>query len=390
MESKAKPRFALGRQSSLAPERNENLGAVDELEVSEEMDSRVRLMYLANEGDLEGIREGCPDVVELLLKRGAEVNLEDRWGSTCHENLVPANEVEVSEGIDSRVRLMTVMHVAAQKRSRVYLEDRWGSTVLFKKDIGWRQFGAYLVMLKPYGISVLNELLLSSSCRLPALKVISDTTVDTRGIGLGLAWPEKRVRQFGRSGWLGWVSGSNGPDFVGGVQPGSGWQQASGRTHAKTPLADAIFYKNHDVIKLLEEHGATPPMAPMHVQNYREVPEYEIDSSELDFTNSVNITKGTFRSASWRGIQVAVKLLGEELFTDEDKIKAFRDELALLQTMRHPNVVQFLGAVTQSSPMMIVTEYLPKGDLRAFLRRKGALRPVTALMYALDIARLVK
>lgn len=40
--------------------------------------------------------------------------------------------------------------------------------------------------------------------------------------------------------------------------------------------------------------------------------------------------------------------------------KAFRDELALLQKVRHPNVVQFLGAVTQSSPMMIVTEYLPK------------------------------
>ena len=39
---------------------------------------------------------------------------------------------------------------------------------------------------------------------------------------------------------------------------------------------------------------------------------------------------------------------------------AFRDELALLQKIRHPNVVQFLGAVTQSNPMMIVTEYLPK------------------------------
>lgn len=39
---------------------------------------------------------------------------------------------------------------------------------------------------------------------------------------------------------------------------------------------------------------------------------------------------------------------------------AFRDELALLQKLRHPNVVQFLGAVTQSTPMMIVTEYLPK------------------------------
>lgn len=30
---------------------------------------------------------------------------------------------------------------------------------------------------------------------------------------------------------------------------------------------------------------------PMHVENAREVPEYEIDPKELDFTNSVSITK---------------------------------------------------------------------------------------------------
>ncbi|KAM5587839.1 hypothetical protein ABKV19_006334 [Rosa sericea] len=128
-------------------------------------------------------------------------------------------------------------------------------------------------------------------------------------------------------------------------------------------------------------------MAPMHVKYAREVPEYEIDPKELDFTNSVEITKGTFHLASWRGIQVAVKRLAEELIVDEDKVKAFTDELALLQKIRHPNVVQFLGAVTQSSPMMIVTEYLPKGDLRAFLKRKGALKPSTAVRFALDIAR---
>lgn len=32
----------------------------------------------------------------------------------------------------------------------------------------------------------------------------------------------------------------------------------------------------------------------MHVENAREVPEYEIDPRELDFTNSVDITKVTF------------------------------------------------------------------------------------------------
>ncbi|KAJ4845000.1 hypothetical protein Tsubulata_029240 [Turnera subulata] len=154
-----------------------------------------------------------------------------------------------------------------------------------------------------------------------------------------------------------------------------------------TPLADAVYYKHHEVIKLLEEYGAQPPIAPMHVQNAREVPEYEIDPAELDFSNSSCITKGTFRIAMWRGIQVAVKTLGEELFTDEDKVNAFRDELALLQKIRHPNVVQFLGAVTQSTPMMIITEYLPKGDLCAYLNQKGALKRRMAVKLALDIAR---
>ncbi|KAL7187326.1 hypothetical protein ACSBR1_037401 [Camellia fascicularis] len=76
-------------------------------------------------------------------------------------------------------------------------------------------------------------------------------------------------------------------------------------------------------------------------------------------------TQGTFCVASWQGIEVAVKKLGEEVTADEDKMKAFRDELELLQKIRHPNVVQFLGAITQSTPMMIVTEYLPKGDAKA-------------------------
>ncbi|KAL6538694.1 hypothetical protein OROGR_012682 [Orobanche gracilis] len=129
-----------------------------------------------------------------------------------------------------------------------------------------------------------------------------------------------------------------------------------------TPLADAMHYKNHDMIKLLEKYGAKHLMAPMHVQNARQVPEYEIGPGELDFTNSIEITK-VFYS------------------------KAFRDELALLQKVRHPNVVQFLGAVTQNSPMMIVTEYLPKGDLHEYLKRKGALKPATALRFAMDIAR---
>lgn len=32
-------------------------------------------------------------------------------------------------------------------------------------------------------------------------------------------------------------------------------------------------------------------MAPMHVKNFREIPEYEIDPEELDFANIVEIKK---------------------------------------------------------------------------------------------------
>ncbi|KAL2938522.1 Integrin-linked protein kinase 1 [Bienertia sinuspersici] len=259
MESKSQGKFTYGRQSSMAPERDTTTPLSPEFDPSK-IEEGVRLMFLANEGDLDGINE--------LLDSGIDVNFKD---------------------IDSR----TPLHIAACQ-----------------------------------GLTEVVELLLKRGAE---------------------------------------------------VDPKDRW--------GSTPLADAIYYKNQDVIQLLEKHGAKPPIAPMHVQNTREIPEYEIDQSELDFSHSTDITKGTYRIAIWRGIEVAVKTLGDDVAMDEEKVKAFTDELALLQKIRHPNVVQFLGAVTQSSPMMIITEYLPKGDLRAFLARKHALKPLTTVKFALDIAR---
>ncbi|XP_010529228.1 PREDICTED: serine/threonine-protein kinase STY8 [Tarenaya hassleriana] len=263
MELSSQQRFPIGRQSSMAPERClEPLVHEEEVisEEGEEIDAGVRLMYLANEGDIEGIKE--------LLDSGVDANFRDTDDRT-------ALHVAACQGLKDVVELLI------DRQAEINPEDRWGST----------------------------------------------------------------------------------------------------------PLADAIFYKNIDVIKLLEKHGAKPPMAPMHVNHAREVPEYEIDPNELDFTESKDITKGTYRIAKWRGIQVAVKKLEDEVLSDEEKVRKFHDELALLQRLRHPNIVQFLGAVTQSSPMMIVTEYLPRGDLRELLKRKGQLKPATAIRYALDIAR---
>ncbi|KAF7803240.1 integrin-linked protein kinase 1-like [Senna tora] len=261
MEARNPARFKLGKQSSLAPDRHREESELHKEDHNEaDINPGVRLMYAANEGDLDGIRE--------LLDSGVSVNFRDIDNRT-------ALHVAACQGLTDVVALLL------EKGAEVDPKDRWGST----------------------------------------------------------------------------------------------------------PLADAIYYKNNDVIKLLEKYGAKSVMAPMQVNHAREVPEYEIYPNELDFTNSIEITKGTFCSALWHGTEVAVKKLGDDVISNEEKVKAFRDELALFQKIRHPNVVQFLGAVTQSSPMMIVTEYLPKGDLCTFLKRKGALKPTTAVRFALDIAR---
>ncbi|KAL2501040.1 putative serine/threonine-protein kinase [Forsythia ovata] len=60
------------------------------------------------------------------------------------------------------------------------------------------------------------------------------------------------------------------------------------------------------------------------------VPDYKIEPWELDFKNNAEITKGTFRIASWRGTEVPVKTFWEG-FADEDKLK---DNTSILNRRR--------------------------------------------------------
>ncbi|XP_027361246.1 integrin-linked protein kinase 1-like [Abrus precatorius] len=164
-----------------------------------------------------------------------------------------------------------------------------------------------------------------------------------------------------------------------------------------TPLADAEGARRSAMIELLESHGGLsygqngshfePKPVPPPLPNKCD---WEVDPSELDFSNSVCIGKGSFGEilkAHWRGTPVAVKRILPSLSDDRLVIQDFRHEVNLLVKLRHPNVVQFLGAVTDRKPLMLITEYLRGGDLHKYLKDKGALSPATAINFALDIAR---
>lgn len=164
-----------------------------------------------------------------------------------------------------------------------------------------------------------------------------------------------------------------------------------------TPLADAEGAKKYAMIELLKSYGGLsygqngshfePKPVPPPLPNKCD---WEIDPSELDFSTSNIIGKGSFGEilkACWRGTPVAVKRILPNLSDDRLVIQDFRHEVNLLVKLRHPNIVQFLGAVTERKPLMLITEYLRGGDLHQCLKEKGALSLSTAINFALDIAR---
>ncbi|KAK6914448.1 Serine-threonine/tyrosine-protein kinase, catalytic domain [Dillenia turbinata] len=180
-----------------------------------------------------------------------------------------------------------------------------------------------------------------------------------------------------------------------------------------TAAADAKYYGNVEVYEILKARGAKAPKirkTPMTVANPREVPEYELNPLELQIRRSDGISKGTYQVAKWNGTKVAVKILDKDSYSNPESMSvffekqnifllfsilfaylmkiveglttyrfevdelevllnnrtiyktrtAFKHELEWLEKVRHPNVVQFVGAVTQNVPMMIVLEYHPR------------------------------
>ncbi|XP_065620934.1 serine/threonine-protein kinase CTR1 isoform X2 [Quercus suber] len=116
----------------------------------------------------------------------------------------------------------------------------------------------------------------------------------------------------------------------------------------------------------------------------------EISWDELHIKERVGAGSfGTVHRAEWHGSDVAVKVLTMQDFDDDD-LKEFLREVAIMKRVRHPNVVLFMGAVTKRPHLSIVTEYLPRGSLFRLIHKPTSGEMMDnrkKLRMALDVAK---
>ena len=92
----------------------------------------------------------------------------------------------------------------------------------------------------------------------------------------------------------------------------------------------------------------------------------------------------TVTVAEYKGLQVAVKRIHDRIVSPHN-MERFRREMRMAARLRHPNLVQFIGAPLKGN-MMIVMEYMPT-SLRKELETDGYLAPKLVNYISLDIAR---
>ncbi|KAM3321239.1 serine/threonine-protein kinase STY13 [Capsicum chacoense] len=121
--------------------------------------------------------------------------------------------------------------------------------------------------------------------------------------------------------------------------------------------------------------------------------EWTIDLEKL--TVGESFAQGSFGkiyTGTYNGEDVAIKLL-ERPEHDPEKAdfmeKQFQKEITMLATLKHPNIVRFIGACRKSMVWCIVTDYARGGSVRQFLssRQNRAVPLKLAVKQALDVAR---
>ena len=133
---------------------------------------------------------------------------------------------------------------------------------------------------------------------------------------------------------------------------------------------DLQIQQNNDVI---QRHEGTITQQQRVITGYRDNPSWLIEQDEITVTGEV-LGKGGWGEVKvgvFRGTRVAVKTLYEVIVNDY-YLQLFSREMEVASRVRHPNLLQFIGA-TKVGQLMIITELMPT-SLRRELEKHSLLR----------------
>lgn len=99
------------------------------------------------------------------------------------------------------------------------------------------------------------------------------------------------------------------------------------------------------------------------------------------------VNKGEWSSPSGKTIEVAVKVLKQEVMAQPGALDDFVKEVNVMHQLNHPNLIRLFGIVLSFPSLMMVTELAPLGSLRDRLRKSCGQTSISLLVeYAIQIA----
>ncbi|KAF7355893.1 Kinase-like protein [Mycena venus] len=136
--------------------------------------------------------------------------------------------------------------------------------------------------------------------------------------------------------------------------------------HHNVDRAEQTFY-THTLEYLTSRSG----------QNVK-IEDWMISSFEVDYGHEIGKGGfGTVYQGTWNRTEVAIKVLQNHAGI-APSLPSLRNEIDIWSTLRHPNILQFLGANTLDDKPFIVMPYIPH-NAREFLRLRPSFDPLHIL-----------
>ena len=136
--------------------------------------------------------------------------------------------------------------------------------------------------------------------------------------------------------------------------------------------------------RIIQRNEITIADQQQEIRRYRDNPPWLIEREEVVMTKEVLGSGGwsEVKVGIFRGTRVAVKCL-HQLIVSEYYLKLFSREMDIASRVRHPNLLQFIGATRVGNPI-IVTELMPT-SLRKELEKCPMTKP-QVIAIGIDIA----